>query len=396
MTIEELNNIVSQYFLLADPSIIKFLLAVYVANKMTFLTPTWVFLVGASSGGKSSVLEPFKSLDATFFIDDMTANTLFSAFKAGKGVETSLVYMLPPNGLVIMTDFTMLLEKDEETAKKIMSQFRLIYDGKMKTFAGNAQNNDWEGRFGLVCGVTSAVYEKQQQYAAVGERMIYYVLDQPDRLKATEMAYKNMHKTEEIKQEIGAAYNQFMATIEIPQERQHIDEDVVRDLMALAEFATAARSSVSRNKFQRDRLIQVNFLEMPMRMFKQIMNVAQGLVVLNRGGLKPEDKRLLYKIALDSIPRTRMQVLVELTKYEHGDIAAIAASLKNEYETIKMTLQDLASLEIVNQRASHMQGQFYFALKNEYRELMAKFKNIEQTTESLEDQSNALVDDIGF
>lgn len=387
MTLEELTKIVDKYLLLADKNIIKFLCAVAVANKIQALTPTWVFLVGASSGGKSTLLEPFRGLESKF-ISDLSAKTLFSSMKSTQQDAAAITRFPQDGGLVIFTDFTLILEKDELVAKEIMSQFRLIFDGGFEKLSGNNSDKSWSGRFGLILGVTTAVYEKQQQYAAVGERMIYYNFDQPDRINATIMALENLDKTDVMKAEIANAYAEYINGTPIPDKIAPIDKEFTRHIIRLSEMATRARSSVSRNKFKRDNPItQINALEMPMRFAKQILNVAQGLIALNQDGqLHEEDKIILYKAAIDSIPKSRKEVMETLTEFHQADIPGVATKMGLPYETVKMVLEDLAALGVVTQHRSMTRGVFHYQLQHTYRELISSFLNIEMTDKTLEKQ----------
>ncbi len=385
MTLQELQSTVKKYMLLADLNIIKFLCAVAVANKMQMLTPTWVFLVGASSGGKSTLLEPFLGLGSVF-ISDLTAKTLFSSMKSTEKDAAAIFRFPKTGGMVLFTDFTLILEKDEMVAREIMSQFRLIYDGSYKKLSGNNGDKAWSGRFGLILGVTTAVYEKQQQYAAVGERMVYYNFEQPDRQAATEMALDNLDKTLVMKEEISAAYASYINSIKVPTEITHIDQGVKVNLIKLAELATRARSSISRNKYKRDNPItQINALEMPMRMAKQLLNVAQGLIALNGDGtLHEEDSIILYKTALDSIPKSRKEVMETLTGKRRADIGGVATLMGLEYETIKQIFGDLAALGVVTAHKVTGKATFHYELKQEYRDLISQFRHITMTEDILE------------
>lgn len=387
VTLPELQSVVEKYLLLADKNIIKFLTSVYVANKMTSLTPTWVFLVGASSGGKSTLLEPFSYIESSFFIDDLSGKTLFSGMRSTHGQENSLIYKIPPNGMVFITDFTLMLDKEETTAKEIMSQLRLIYDGKFKSFKGNSENQDWQGRFGLVAGVTTAVYEKQQQYAALGERMVYYFFDQPSRSEATERALNNIDKTQAIKEEIGKAFSEYMIQYLHPS-LYEVSMEVKKNLISLSDLATRARSSVSRKRYSRDNPItHINALEMPMRMAKQLLNVGQGLMNLNDDHkLNEADGKILYKIALDSIPMERRRVMEKLTLFMQSDVSGIAAALGLPYDTVKLHLEDLSALGVLIQHKQATAGRFYYELKPEFRDLISNFGNIGMTNKVLEEE----------
>lgn len=386
MDYKTIQSVVDPYLLLADPLILKLLPGIIMANRITSLTPTWFFLVGASSGGKSTLLEALESVNGTFYMDDLSANTLFSGMKSAEK-NNSLIRAIPQFGTVIMTDFTLMLDKDEIATKQIMSQFRLIYDGKFRSFKGNGTEHKETPHFGLILGVTSAVFEKQQQYAALGERLSYFIFEQPiDRVKVGVKALDNIEKGAEIKKVIGDAYTEWYSEAVIPETLGTFDDSLKLNLVRLCEMATKARSSISRKKYSRDNPItNVHFLEMPGRLAKQMLNLAYGLRTLNKSGeLEQEDYQILYKSALDSIPIERRKVMEKLTTFQSTDVSSVAAALGLPYETVKIHVEDLASLGVLIQHKSHSAGKFTFELQPEYRELISEFKNISMTSKPLE------------
>lgn len=391
MTYPELIQIIKKHLLLADTGIVKFLCGIVIANRIQDLDPTWVFLVTGSSGGKSSLLEAFNMIDGNIYIDDMTGNTLLSgAKKAGK--ETSFIYKIPKYGMLLMTDFTLLLDKDEETNKKIMSQLRLIYDGKIRKAYGTGEEIPWNGQFGVIAGTTTSIYEKQQAFQALGERMIYYYMDQPDREKATEMALDNISTKKAGRIEMAEAMKAYIDSIPVPTTLAVIPKDQQQYLIRLSEMATRARSAVARKKYHRDNPITMTHaLEMPMRMALQLLNLGYGMAALNPNNvLLPEDYTIIYKAALDSIPIERKKLMETMTGYMSTDISGAAATLGLPYDTVKIHMEDLSALGVVSQHKSQAQGRFYYELKPEYRELISQFRGIQMTSDTLEDPNDPL------
>lgn len=390
MKYEELVEIIKRHLLIKDTGIIKFLCGVVVANRMEELDPTWLFLVSGSSGGKSSLLEALQEVKDTVYLDDMTGNTLISGAKKGGGQEASFIYTIPPYGMLVMTDFTLLLDKDEETNKKIMSQLRLIYDGKFRKAYGTGDTVPWRNQFGLIAGTTTAIYEKQQSFAALGERMVYYHMEQPDREKATEMALDNIKEKKLGRKEMVAAFAAYLKQFEKPKLPHQIPNEVKNYLIKLSEMSTRARSAVARKKYHRDNPItQTHDLEMPMRMALQLLNVGYGLAALNENKeLAPEDYNLLYKAAIDSIPSERKKLMEVMTGFMSTDISGAAARLGLPYDTVKHTMEDLSALGLVTQYKSAAQGRFFYELDLKYRELISQFRNIEITNKVLEKPSD--------
>ena len=122
-TLHHLKEVVKKYLLLDDYSIVEVIIATILAN--SFPTDAlWLLIIGASSSAKTELLSAINEMPQTFFISDLTKNTLISGKK-----DSSLLPHL--NGkIMIFKDFTTILSKKPDDLKIIMSQLREIYDGK--------------------------------------------------------------------------------------------------------------------------------------------------------------------------------------------------------------------------------------------------------------------------
>ena len=109
--------------------------------------------------------------------------------------------------------------------------------------------------------------------------------------------------------------------------------DQREDALDLAELATRARSSVRRNFYSREQEIEnVDPPEMPTRFAGQLQQIMRALKILNQYRFsKPEltdnNMKLIAKIALNSVTRSRHIAMVELAKYDTITTAGIAVKL---------------------------------------------------------------------
>jgi len=375
--------------MLSDISVVRFLAAVIIANRMPQLDPTFAFLVSNSSGGKSALLDTLKQVAGINYLDDLTAKTFVSGARRA-GTETSYLFSLGSDPILVLTDFTLLLDKNEEEAKQIMSQLRLIYDGKLKKRFGTGDEVDWQGRLGFLAGVTTAVYDRQAQYAALGERMIYYYMEQPDRFNVTQFALKGISEFKKGREEMAKAMHEYIDGIKIPLELIEFPEDQFNNLVKLSEMATRARSSVSRQKYHRDNPIEmVHAHEMPIRLAKQLLNLGQAMATMNEGMLEFDDFRILYKVALDSIPLMRKKVMEAMTTYEKADVYGLAGHISLPFETVKKIVDDLSALGVIDKALGWGKGHYYFTLKLEYRELISEFQHIPITIGTLKKEEES-------
>ena len=153
--------------ILADKNIIKLLSAFVVSCRLSMRGP-WLFLVSASSGGKSMLLEALQGCNNTHVIDDLTPATMASGMKGKHGEDNSLLSQFTYGSILIIKDFTTILSKDKEVQKAIVGQLRKIYDGDYVKRYGNGQNTDWHGKVSILAGVTSKVHTTMHQLTHIG------------------------------------------------------------------------------------------------------------------------------------------------------------------------------------------------------------------------------------
>ena len=388
MTFDELEFNIKQYLMLEDKGIVKLLCATVVANRIIDMDPTWLFIISNSSGGKSELLSAVSSAQGCHEQDDLTANTFISGATRG-GVETSLLFRLPKNPILIIKDLTMLLDKDQREANTIFAQLRLIYDGKLYKSFGTGEDIRANVRMGLIAGMTGAIEDTQARQASMGQRAIRYYMKQPDRYAVTRLVLKSK-KEKEKRIMMADSFRSFLddGNIVIPEDLPELPDDTIDNLVKLSEMATSARSSVKRKEYSRDnRIERTDLKEMPSRMAKQLKNIGQSMMIINNDNLTGLDHRILYQIALDSIPSGRKDVMMAATMFSRMDLQGLAMKLKLPEESVKMHLEDLISLDIIMRENSYSSKSIYY-LREDYRELIAKFEEIPMTNNVLEIKNN--------
>lgn len=397
----DVENKVKQYMLLEDKGIVRLICAAMLTNYLP-TPPSWIFIVGNSSGGKSMLLSALKDVEGIFELDDMTAQTFASGMKGQS--QNSLLYQLPENGTVLIKDYTTMLTKDRESRGQILGQMRKIFDGDYRKKFGNGEEVVWKGKMGMLAGVTPEIYSAEITVtnAALGERYLYYQMEMPDRHEVGMIATEEI-KDYEANKVMADAFGDYLNT-HITRCRKEQDsgsfimpklpESTRREIVNLAEFATRARSGVKRNMYSRDKDQEMPpTLEMTPRFAKALNCVAYGLLMLHRYDEEPEelseqDKSILFKIALDSIPLPRRVILEALTMYSNATENGIVENLGLSKSFVQMYLSDLVALKLVTITKSYGSGWLY-ELNANYREIMAQYRHLDMGTKTLEDQIQA-------
>lgn len=396
LTIEDVQAAYDKALMLADRDIIRLIAATVLANQSKG-APVWLLIVSNSSGGKSALLMTLDGLEflkgkrMTFFISDLTENTLASGFKSSTN-DSSLLMQVPVGGMFIFKDLTSLLTKRREARDAIMGQLREVYDRKFDKKTGNNQNIEWKGKIGALGGVTEAVYEYLAEMSIMGDRFIMYSMRQPNRIEATkfvmDMKVSGVNQ-EELMEGAKTVMHEYLtqnrnimnaATLDISMEDQ-------ASLIKVADFVTKVRSGVIEDV----RTGMVTFVpsaEMPFRLIDQLMSIGTALSGLKKeetgdGRLAPEDMNLLFKIALDSIPIKRRWALKWITKYRQGaTTASIASFVGYETDIVKGWLAQLTALGVARRLKNAGRGDMW-VLNEEYVDIMVRFEKIEIVEEPL-------------
>lgn len=388
-TLDQLQNEFDKVYLLEDRQIIRTAAAFVIANK-TGRDPLWLFLVAPSSGGKTEIINAIEGLvDFVHPIDTLTVNTFASGQKRA-GKETSLLLKIQ-SGILTFKDFTSILEMNKDARKEIMSQLRAIFDGKFVKRTGTGDDIKWAGKLGLIAAVTSIIHHKQQEFAAMGERFIQYAIKQPDRRAVQRRIFTNSFDMTAKRIHLQACFKSYIDNIlaAVQDENIVLPDDVMEEIIELADFSTQARSGLAVS--ERDGSIQyIPDSEMPTRVTSQLITMASGLISLHKGepnstitALTEDDRSILHKITLDSIPRKRRQAMQFLTKYKLGaTAAAVATELNYETEVMKQTLQELCALKLAKRVARR--DTYFYVLNDIYRPTLEKFEEIAPLDEELQ------------
>ena len=177
MKLRDIKAEFAKYIVCKDEWALDMVMATLIGNSVLNSDPLWTMIIGPSSGGKTTLIAPACSLSNVHFIDDLTEKTLLSGFKV-KGQEVSLLNRIGKTGIMAFSDFTTILMKNPNSKGEILTQLKMVYDGKFTKFTGTG-GMMWEGKIGLIAASTPDIYAHLEAGRSMGERFLYYWLDQP-------------------------------------------------------------------------------------------------------------------------------------------------------------------------------------------------------------------------
>lgn len=384
MNLNDVENVVRKHLLLKDPQIIKLLCGFIIASRLP-IDPPWLWIVSPPSGGKSTLLESLLGITGVKPMDNLTARTFASGMKGKQGKSYSLLDNVDPNDTLLFSDFTTFINKDERVRAEIMGQMRRIYDGRYVDKTGAGISTEWSGKLSVLAGVTEKIYFVMPSFGPMGERFLLWNFLQPEDKEVAEKASFNLDNTA-AKQEMKEAFALYLNDFPLPSARQ-VDETTRKQIVELSTFICRARTQVERKKYHRDNPIeQVYTPEGPGRIVKQILGFGLGLQAINNGEITNDDRKLLCKMALDSIPAPRRKCLQALTQYPQG-VETRALAKKMNYPdpaAVRVHLQDLAAVGVIEYLTASKRDRW--KLKDIYVYLMEVYDGIRPIGDVLEEE----------
>lgn len=400
VVLEDIISKFREFFVLKDEGVVPLVMASFISNRLsTVNAPVWLLLVAESSGGKTEIIDMFSELSndtykLAYHVSDLSPQTFISGMQNG-ATETSLLHKI--NGrMVFIKDFTTLLQKNKEARREILSQFREIYDGAFNKDFGTGKAVHWKGRIGIIAGLTPPALETMAQYASMGERFLNYYMTQPtDNELAVAIKANYSRDIKKIKEELSHIVGKYIYTMcqlaeETTLEAQQLDDELLNELNKVAQFATRARSPINTD-FKTGEPIGMPSIERFPRFAIQLQNLAKAFVIMNgtqgQGKITQAQKKILYKIALDSIPRTRRAVLQILAANRAVSTSAAAASLGFTTPIMRGYLAQLASLSLAIRIPQGGQGnEDAWKIVPRHQKFMERFEGITQTDKDLFDE----------
>lgn len=398
ISFNELQNIFDKYLLLEDRGIVRVITATMIGNQLK-TDPIWLMIVGSSSGGKTEILMRFAKVqknnkDICAIISDVSGAGFLSG-QRGHEQDAVLERVDKKGGMLFFKDFTSIISKRKEDRAVILGQMREIYDGEFVRNLGNGKK-EWKGKIGVIGASTGVIYSALHEMGAMGERLVMYQIEQPDRTGVMDFIWEQEDAGVNGREEMDIATQSYVENvfeyIKTNNTAVKLPNNIRKNLSEVADFCTLARSPVLRN-FRGDMIVEVPEPEMPMRTAKQLINLAKAFMVMNAYDKKEEcltdtDVNILYKIAFDSIPNTYRDVLRVLTQYFYGGtLVAISNTMGMPTETIKYRLQDLEARKIIEKKENpNPKGEDkIYCILPQYAETMSKFEHIDINKESLKE-----------
>lgn len=318
--------------------------------------PLWIYLIGPPGSGKSLILDSTIMSPTCHYQTDLKYQTLVSGFKTDP--DPSLLSRISGR-VIVIKDWTTILDKNEVAQKELLGILREAYDGVVVREFGNGVVRIYPDPasgfercyFGIIGGVTGKIHT--QNKSALGERFLKCdigksMLSNTDiirrAIRGSSEPWLEVERSNRRQQVVSA----FLESLDASDKPPSTSEKLEDQLIDLADFAAVSRTRPERDRTTGDLLYDA-CSESASRLGKQFQKLAQSIALVK--GLKSVDQecmRLVRKIAWDTGYGWHRNVYSAIWRL-HGKrptAQEIATASKLTISTTSRVLMDLRDLGI--------------------------------------------------
>lgn len=311
-----------------DLMLVDFLAAWAVANRWGGRqAKIWAFFVGPSGVGKTESIYPMYGLPFVYPLNTLTDKSLISGLDKDDGRDYSNLPEMDKK-LVIMPEFTTIVQMPPQQSNVIMAELRSLYDGLpfRKIYGTGAK--DYDVSFGLLACVTPAIDGFLMQHTQLGERFVMYRVLRNYSYSQETLLLKRMRRRSAGKDGWRKTLRHYTHAA-----LKHLDKLKVVPLNApgtveMRDRVQAAAQLVSRTRSvgppgSGEVVMETNAAT---RLIQQFQNLGAGrMIIEDRDEWDDDDLALVTRVAEDSMSREGYRLLRYLKAMKRGITCAEAA-----------------------------------------------------------------------
>ena len=308
--------------------------------------PVWMMLVGPPSSGGSELLNLILEVPGIIEAGLIDSAAAFlsgtSEHEISKDATGGLLRQVGTHGGIVMKDFTSILSLPTNERKKIMGVFRETYDGRWTRPVGSdgGKSLRWEGRCGFFAKSTGAIDFESDVSAALGERWIYFRMEDDPVFERSRRALINSSVDQQWRKDLQQMVKAFFVGLDLhfkhSTERRRLKDYEHARIIRCGEVAAKCRSSVRRDTYHGD-IVGIRETEMGTRLTSALGQLYIGLEAI--GVPEPTRWSLLGKITLDCMPSLRRKLVEAAAKDE--TLIGLADRLGTGKRAVNQAIEDL-------------------------------------------------------
>lgn len=376
-SLQEAKEVFNKWLYLEDDSFLDVVFGAIVANRFD-ADPTWLMIIAPPGGTKSETIRAFFDSSETYDLSSLTSSSLISGDREAEG-DPSLLPKLDGK-VVLIKDFTMILDLHKEERKEILGTLRDAYDGEAAKAFGTGEIKRYESQFGLITGVTPVIDQYSSVQSTLGERFLKIRPQIGNQKKQATKALENAQNKGKMREELKEAAHGVLAQDydSLPE----YEEGLAEKLISLAQFTAIGRSSVNRGHGGKE-ILSDPAAEIPTRLVQQFGTLAKGIaIVKGHKEVGEPEYNLIKQVAKDTVAKRDEKVLKFLWDFkEEGKVTHTEIADRIDYTTTttRRICEDYSLLGAINGKDVHGSGsRATWELTREFKELISEAEIYEE------------------
>ena len=366
-TYQNIKDSVHEYMILDknDDHIIDLLLATALSIELD--KPVWLMITAPPSSGKTELLNILSKLDNFHILLTLTSRFLFSGHPTAQGGY--MIREVKDLGIIAFPDFTTVLSMNSKSRNEIFNQFRVMYDQKagLGTGIDSGKFKPWEGKVAIISLVTEAIEKIKEKESDLGERFLYYNYNPRD---LTNDEIQGFTPNESSRLNVPKKVKEYLSTVRDRISKVNLSKEDMNFIITLAKFISIGRALVLRTGYSRE-IDNVTSPEKPHRLTQALKNLFVSLLAINND--LERTKFILRRIALSSIPKVRLVILLEWEKSSNELVTLDYFQTKiYKYSDTKVrrTVEDMVAQKILYSMVlSSKDNTLYYKFSDKFLEL---------------------------
>ncbi|WP_370906458.1 ArsR family transcriptional regulator [Ensifer sp. WSM1721] len=329
-----------------DCDLLDIVLATRASHELDGIT-VWLLVVSGSGGCKTETVSALRETDVHIISTIASEGALLSASpKKGRAKTATggLLRVIGGDGVLVVKDFTSILSMQSVTRAPMLAALREIFDGVWVRNVGSdgGQTLTWEGRITLIGACTTSWDEHHGVIATMGDRFALVRFDSSKhRDNSASQSIRNGGREPEMQKELAGAARAVidgMSREPITMSTQELDT-----IISIADVVTFARTGVVTD--YRGDVVDGHMPEAPTRFAKQLAQLYCGAVAIGHG--REKAMALVKRCGHDTIPPSRLMVLLDVEANPGGNVAEIAKRLRKPFSSTKRCASALTVLGLL-------------------------------------------------
>lgn len=313
--------------------------------------PVWTKIVGASGAGKTEIVRSFNALPETVEVSTITETGLLSGTSSRERADDAtggLLRQIGAMGTIVVRDFTSVLSMDRDALSRVLAALREIYDGRWQRMIGadGGRVLEWEGKIGMLGGVTGAIDRHHAVMGQMGERLLLFRLRVRELELVAEQALQTVGHEQQMREELAAATSGVFAAMSPNYTPRQLTADEQKQLIAVGLLVARGRAAVFRYGARIEATVDP---EVPTRLTRQLLTLARGMDSL--GVPWSEAWPTTLAVALGCIPDLRARALLALYRAGGASTSDVARRVRRPTNTVRYALEDLNAHGLVTMQS---------------------------------------------